>query len=103
METFVYEICDREIEVEVDDNELKDALFEVFKKKVDNVRELTKELFIKLLDAFLELGVVELDVLAEWYFDDLQAEFYSKAKEAYDYGQAWGIHCKRYFPAAPLR
>lgn len=94
--TFSYDFDDgSEIELTVDESEIKEALFEVLKDSDGKVKGLDEKAFVKALNAFLDLGLIDLDEVFEWYKDDLKDEFYERAKEEKSNRAEWEEHYRR--------
>ncbi len=96
-------VQDEQVEIYVDDDEVIDALFDIVKDKTGKAAGLDRAAFVKAMNALKELELIDISELVDVYEDDLKDAFYWKAEEAYDDGQAWKRHCKRYFATAPLR
>ena len=93
--TFYYDFDDEsEIELTVDESEIKDALFEILKDG-ETVNGLDEKAFVKALNAFLDLGLIDLDEVFEWYKDDLKDAFYERAKEEKRNRAEWEEHYRR--------
>lgn len=103
MKTFTYDVDGDEIEITVDNSELREELFYVVKDIDGTVSGLNKQEFEKALNAFCDSGLIDFDESVDCYADDLKYEFYDKAKEAQREGEAWERQCRGYFPRAPLR
>lgn len=101
--SFNYDIDGKEIEIQVDDDEVIDALFDIVKDKTGKAAGLDRAAFVKAMNALKELELIDISELVDVYEDDLKDAFCWKAEEAYDGVQAWERHCKRYFATAPLR
>lgn len=93
--SFNYDIDGKEIEIQVDDDEVIDALFEVLKDSDGKVKGLDEKAFVKALNAFFDLGLIDLDEVFEWYKDDLKDEFYERAKEEKRNRAEWEEHYRR--------